>query len=216
MHSNLLKNIPIIALSFVMLVGASACSPLGVATSVGAAGGVAAASEGGIRQSVIDTRITLEINDLWFKYSVEAFGKLNLTVDQGRVLVTGIVQNPDQRVEAVRLAWQPDGVVQVINEVRVANSEGISGFARDTWISGSLRTKILFDKDIQSINYTIETVQGTVYLMGVAQDRAELNKVVGHARDTSYVRQIISYVKMKGEPIENMGDPVTVQSSADL
>lgn len=216
MPFNPLKNIKIIALSYAVIFGVSACSPIGVATSVGAAGGVAAASEGGIRQSVIDTRITLEINDLWFKYSVEAFGKLNLTVDQGRVLVTGVVQNPDQRVEAVRLAWQPDGVVQVINEVRVANSDGVSGYARDTWISGSLKTKILLDKDIQSINYTIEAVQGTVYLMGVAQDRVELNKVVAHARDTSYVRQIISYVKMKGEPIENLSDPVTVQSSADL
>lgn len=191
----------------------SGCTPLGMATTAGAAGGIAAAREGGFTQTAIDTRITLEISELWFKYNVDAFRKLNLTVEQGRVLVSGVVQNPDHRVEAIRLAWQPEGVQQVINEVRVADSDGITGFARDSWISSSLRTKMIFDKEIQSINYTIETVQGTVYLMGIAQDRAELNKVIAHARDTSYVRQVVSYVKMAGEPIENMGDPVVTQSS---
>jgi osmotically-inducible protein OsmY len=191
------------------------CSAFGVATTVGATGGIAAAREGGFKQTAIDTRINLDISELWFKYSTEAFRKLNLTVEQGRVLVTGVVQNPDHRVEAIRLAWQPEGVVQVINEVRVAESDGITGFARDSLISANLRRKMIFDKEIQSINYTIDTVQGTVYLMGIAQDRAELNKVIAHARDTSFVRQIVSYVKMAGEPIENIGDPVVTQS-ADL
>ena len=69
------------------------------------------------------------------------FTKLDLTVNQGRVLITGVVQDPKHRVEAVRLAWQPTGVVQVINEVKVADSEGIIGFAKDAWISGRIRTK---------------------------------------------------------------------------
>lgn len=194
----------------------SGCSSLGVATTVGATGGIAAAREGGFRQTAIDTRIQLEINDLWFKYNVEAFSKLSLTVEQGRALVTGVVQNPDHRVEAVRLAWQPEGVVQVINEVRVAESEGFSGFARDNLITANLRSNLIFDKDVQSINYSIEVVQGTVYLMGIAQDRAELNKVIAHARDTSYVRQVVSYVKLAGEPIENIGDPVSITQSSEF
>lgn len=216
MHFNLLKRNYLLALVLSMPLLLGACGGLGVATSVGAVGGIAAAREGGLRQTAVDTRISLEISELWFKYDVDAFRKLNLTVEQGRALVTGVVQNPDHRVEAVRLAWQPDGVVQVINEVRVADSDGISGFARDTWISGALRTKLIFDKDVQSINYTIDTVQGTVYLMGIAQDRVELNKVIAHARDTSYVRQVVSYVKMAGEPIENAGDPVTTVQASEL
>ena len=213
MHSNTLIKIRFLALAVVCSVAVSGCTGLGVATTAGAAGGIAAAREGGFRQTVIDMRIQLETNDLWFKYDVEAFSKLNMSVEQGRVLVTGVVQNPDHRVEAIRLAWQPEGVVQVINEVRVAESDGFSGFARDTIIATNLRRKLIFDKDIQSINYTIDTVQGTVYLMGIAQDRAELNKVIAHTRDTSYVRQVVSYVKLAGEPIENMGDPVVSQSA---
>lgn len=186
----------------------SGCTGLGLATSAGAVGGIAAAREGGLKQSVTDARISLEINDLWFKYDTQAFLKLNLTVEQGRALVTGVVQNPDHRVEAIRLAWQPKGVVQVINEVRVDKSEGITGFARDSWITGNLRTKLIFDRDVQSINYTIDTVQSTVYLMGIAQDTAELNKVISHARNTGYVKDVISYVKLAGDPVDAMNDDV--------
>ena len=200
---------------FVTLIGLNACTALGVATGAGAVGGIAAAREGGLNQSATDARIKIEINDLWLKYDFDAFRKLKTTVEQGRVLVTGVVQDPDQRVEAIRLAWQPKGVVQVINEVRVEDSDGISGFARDTWISGNLRTKLIFDREVQSINYSIDTVQATVYLMGIAQDQAELNKVISHARDTNYVQQVVSYVKLAGEPIDAVSDPAIVRSDVE-
>jgi osmotically-inducible protein OsmY len=202
-----------LVLLLIVIFGLQACSLAGVATSVGAVGGIAAAREGGLKQSAIDTRIAFEINDLWFKYNVDAFSKLNHTIEHGRVLVTGVVQNPDHRVEAIRLAWQPEGVVQVINEVRVAESDGFSGYARDKWISTNLRTKMIFDKDISSINYTIDTVQATVYLMGIAQNRVELEKVIEHARNTNYVQQVISYVKMLGDPVENVEDHAITQSA---
>jgi len=202
-------------ISFFLLISIAmlqACTPLGVATGAGAMVGIGAAREGGLKQSATDTRITAEINDLWFKYSVEAFRKLNMTVEQGRVLVTGVVQNPDHRVEAVRLAWQPEGVVQVINEIQIAESGGISGYASDKWISTQLRTRLVFDRDVQSINYTIDTVQGTVYLMGIAQNQAELNKVVEHARMISYVKQVVSYVKLAGMPVTGVSDPASSYS----
>lgn len=163
--------------------------------------GVSAASEGGLSGAASDAAIQIKINDLWFRYDIEMFRKLDLTINQGRVLITGLVQNPEHRVEAVRLAWQPEGVKQVINEVRIAESEGIMGFAKDTWITTRLRTAITLDRDILSINYSIDTVQGTVYLMGVAQSRLELNRVVETGRTISGVNQVVSYVKLRGEGV---------------
>lgn len=189
-------------LSGTVIVG---CTPIGIATGVGATAGIAAAKEGGLKQSLNDAKIEATINDLWFKYNVEMFRKLNLTVEQGRVLITGVVQNPEHRVEAIRLAWQAPYVKQVINEVQVADSEGLEGYVRDAWISAQLRAAILLDRDIASINYTIDTVQGVVYLMGNATDQEELNKVLEHARTTKYVRQVVSYVKMRGEPVMEAG-----------
>ena len=186
----------------------SGCSPVGAAMGAGATVGIAAAKEGGVRSAVNDVKIKTHISDLWFKYDLSTFAKLNLTVDQGRVLVTGVVQDPEHRVEAIRLAWQAPGVKQVINEVRVAKGGGLPGFVRDTWITSRLRTKLTFDMDVQSINYSIDTVNGTVYLMGVSQNETELNKVIETARTIPNVQQVISYVKMVGEAF-----PDSTQSS---
>ncbi|MBX2834831.1 MAG: BON domain-containing protein [Micavibrio sp.] len=186
------KNILILLASSAVLL--SGCT--GAAIGAGATLGVAASQEGGISGAATDARIQLEINNLWLNYSVEAFRKLDLTVNMGRVLVTGVVQDPEQRVEAIRLAWQPKGVEQVINEVQVAKSPGVAGFAKDTWISTRLRSSITFDKDILSINYSIDTVNGSVYLMGFAQSRSELNRVIQHARKIPGVVNVVSYVKI--------------------
>ncbi len=192
--------LPLVLVSGLVL---SSCTMVGLATGVAAKAGIAASQEGGLSRAASDLRIQTQINDAWFTYSVEAFTKLDMTVNQGRVLLTGVVQNPEHRVEAVRLAWQPKGVKQVINEIAVAESDGIMGFARDAWISGRLRTGITFDRDVQSINYTIDTVQGTIYLMGVAQNQAELNRVIERARTIGDVRRVVSYVKLAGEQIDD-------------
>lgn len=201
------------AVSILALTGLlAACTPVGVGVAAGSTVGVAAAREGGIKGGLEDARISAKINDLWFRHDIDMFRKLNLTVDQGRVLITGVVQKPEHRVEAVRLAWQADGVKQVINEVKVTGSEGITGWSRDVWISGRLRAAILFDKNIQGVNYSIDTVQSVVYLMGIAQNQAELDKVTAHARQVPYVKQVVSYVKMAGTPANQVIAPATTQN----
>jgi len=182
----------------------SGCTGLGLATGAAAVTGIAAAQEGGIKRAVSDGAIKLKINEAWFNYDVNTFAKLKTKVNQRRVLITGVVQDPQDRVEAVRLAWQVNGVEQVINEIRVAESKGITGFVKDGYITTRLRTQLTFDRQVQSINYSIDTVQGVVFLMGVAQNQAELNQVIETARMISGVKQVVSYVKLAGEPIEEM------------
>ena len=108
-QSNGIKLFAILALLLVspMVQG---CSATGFAVGAGAAAGVTASKEGGVRNAARDASIRLEISDLWFKKDLKIFSRLNLTVQEGRVLITGIVDNPDHRVEAVRLAWQADYV----------------------------------------------------------------------------------------------------------
>lgn len=180
----------------------SGCTVVGLAAGAGASLGIASQQEGGISSAAEDVKIKAMIGDKWFKYKVDTFSKLSTTVDQGRVLITGVVQNPDDRVEAVRLAWQVDGVKQVINEIRVADSEGVPGFVRDKWITTRLRTELTFTKNVGAINYSIDTVQGTVYLMGVARNQEELDRVIALARSIPNVKQVVSYVKPLGESVQ--------------
>lgn len=183
--------------TLVALLMTSACTPLGVAVGAGATAGTAASRDGGIGQTWTDTRIQAYINDAWFRHDTEIFRKLDLTVREARVLITGQVKTQQQRVDAVRLAWQAPGVRQVINEIRVEDSDGISGYARDSWISTQLRTKMIVDREIQSINYSFDCVAATVYLMGVARDQEELDRVITHAREIAYVKEVVSYVRLR-------------------
>lgn len=195
-----MKKFSLLLLSSALIL--NACTPLGLATGAAAGVGTAASKEGGIGGAVTDASIKGKINELWFQYNIETFSKLSTTVNQGRVLLTGVVQNPEDRVEAVRLVWQVQGVKQVMNEIRVADSEGVPGFVRDNWITTRLRTALTFERNVQSLNYSIDTVQGVVYLMGVAMNEQELNKVLEIARTIPNVKQVVNYVKMVGEPVQ--------------
>ena len=102
----------------------------------------------------------------------------------------------------------------MLNEIRVADSKGFTGFARDAWAATRLRSAITVDRDVQSINYNIDVVQGIVYLMGVAQDRQELNRVIETARTIPDVNQVISYVKLAGD-VNQEFTPASAQTYND-
>ena len=173
-----------------------ACTPVEVAVGAGAATGVAASQERGIVTSAKDSAISVQIQELWFRTNYEMFGKLSTSVSEGRALLTGKVQDPEMRVEAVKLAWQVEGVKEIINEIEVVNTGSLVDSARDIWITTQLRGHLTFDKDIRSINYSIDTVNGTVFLMGIARNQAELDRVTNHARNLAYVRRVVSYVRV--------------------
>jgi osmotically-inducible protein OsmY len=173
---------------------------VGVAVTGGATAATAAAQERGFKGTVDDTVIRARINDLWLQHSTDLFQNVGLQVTEGRVLLTGKVKDPQLRLDAVKLAWQAQGVSEVINEIQVTEEGGIGSYARDTAISTELKSRLLFDKQVSSINYSIETVGQIIYLMGIAQDQAELDRVVNHARNIAYVRRVVSYVKLKDDP----------------
>lgn len=176
------------------------CSPVGAAVGVGAAAGLGATQERGLGQAIDDNLIWLAINRRWLAHDPTMFRRVDLQVQEGRVLLTGIVAKPEMRVDAVRLAWQADGVREVINEIRIAEPRDLAGYLQDSWLARRLELKILLDEQIRSINYSIDAVDNVIYLMGVAQSEAELQRVIDHARDIPYVRRVVSYVRLKADP----------------
>ncbi len=167
---------------------------------VGASGAVAASEERGLGGALRDKRIKAVINYHLLDVDPKLLRGLSTAVYEGRVLLTGIATTTAKRDAAVRIAWQADGVKEVINEI-IVDAKGTSGsFARDTWITAKLRTKLLFETDIVGINYSIDTVRGTVHLLGVAQDREELDLVLIYARNLTYVRNVVNHVILKTDP----------------
>jgi len=182
------------AAGLAMCLALSGCAPLivgGAATTAV----VAASQPRGLGGAISDTETQAQINHYWFQHSVDMHSRLNTNVNQGTVLLTGRAKDPEMRLDAVRLAWQAEGVREVINEIVVDDGSTVTDSAHDAWISTQLRSKLMFDRDISSINYSVETVNGVVYLMGNAREPAELERVTGHARSLPYVKRVVSYVR---------------------
>lgn len=187
-------------LALASLLALAGCTAAGVAVGAGASVGVAASQERGVQAAADDTGIKLGVNDRLLKHDVELYGKVATAVVEGRVLLTGAVRDQAARDQAGRLAWQVKGVGEVINELQVANAGGIEGFGRDSRITAELRLGILGDRQVADINYAIDTVNGVVYLIGIAQSQAEIDRVIEHARGISGVRRVVSHVWTKDDP----------------
>jgi osmotically-inducible protein OsmY len=187
-----------VSLAILSLGTMAGCAPLIVGGAAMTAGYTATTSSEtrGAAGAVSDIEIQTRINELWLKHSLALFHSLSLTVDQGRVLITGRAADPQMRLDAGKLAWDAPGVKEVLNEAAVDNQSGLVDSARDTWITTQLRTALLFDSEVKSQNYSIDTVNGAVYLLGVARTQAELDKVLNHARNLAYVQRVVSHVRL--------------------
>ncbi len=178
-------------------VALAACSPTTAAVGAGATVGATAVQDRGVKGAASDTWIRAEINQKLLAHSGELYLDVHLQVQNGRVLLSGTVPTPEAQVEAVRIAWLPDGVREVINEMEVSDDGSFTDYARDRWIEARLRAKLLGDKDVNSLNVSIESVNQSVYLIGVVHSEDELNRVVGHAKTVPYVRRVVSYLTLK-------------------
>jgi len=180
--------------------GLGACTPLALVTTIGATAGSMALTEQGFTRAATDTGIALAINQAWFARDAELFRRLGTSVSDGRVLLTGTVARPEDRVEAVRIAWSVEGVREVISEIQVSDERGLADAVRDRVITTGLRAALTLDAGVRSINYSIDTVNGVVYLMGIARDQAELERVVALAYGRDGVREVVSHVRLRSEP----------------
>lgn len=128
------------------------------------------------------------------------FADVSTTVLEGRVHLAGTVANEAQRQRAQALASAVPGVTEVINNIEVTQSGGLLETVDDRWIAGQVRAAILTDGTIRDSNYTIDTQNNVVYVMGIAQDEAELQKVLNHAASIRGVRQVVNYAVLKDDP----------------
>lgn len=175
----------------------TACTPVGTLVGAGAIAGSTALQERGIEQALADTATELSIQQRIINQDLETFQRLGFTVVEGRVLLTGIVPNAEDRGRAIQLTWQTSGVTEVINEILIGEDIGIIDTAYDVKIAKALELDLTLDRDVQAVNYIIQTHNGTVFVMGVAQNQTELDRVTAHAKNVARVRQVVSYAQIR-------------------
>lgn len=176
-----------------------------VVAAVGAAGtGAKAVSEDRSTGSEVDdSGIKVSLDAKLISNSFSLFNNVSTTVNEGRVLLTGSVKKPEDRIEAEHLAWTVAGVREVHNEIQVQDQSGIWDGLRDTRICTEVRSGITFDRDIHSQNYSLDCVNGIVYVSGIAKDQDELERVKSHIKSISGVRDIVVYTRFKDEARTN-------------
>ncbi len=175
----MLKKLSLLTLIFFVLAG---CAPL----------------ERGISETFSDSNIKGQIEYLWFETKKDFYKNLNITVDQRRVLIVGNVESPQDHIEAIDLAWKADGVLEIIDEIKVGEYSWGS-YTQDAWISLQIRNAFIFEKGLSSTKFTVFTVEGIVYLLGVASDQRELDKALTLARTIKGVKAVKSYIRLKNE-----------------
>ena len=150
-----------------------------------------------IGEFVDDTIIKTLIKNTYFDQNEKLFFNIDVEVSQGRVLLTGTIENIDLKIEATRIAWGVKGVQTVINEIQISNSDNIINFADDLVISTKVKGKLILNENVNSLNYSIETVNKLVYIIGIAGSEDERDLVINIARGVYGVEEVIDYISIK-------------------
>ena len=161
---------------------------------VGTAAVAASTTEKGFSTSVADTQIHAKLTDRFIKTNFSLVTAVDVSVNDGAVLLTGKVKTPEEKILATKLTWQIRGVREVVNELQVTDSSSIKDIAKDLAASATLRTKLITDSDISSLNFSIAVVNGIVYLSGIAADADEASRVVAHARNVRFTQEVVNYI----------------------
>jgi len=125
------------------------------------------------------------------------YSDIDITLYEGRLLLTGAVPSEDGRNKLIENAWKANGVTQVIDEVFVGDKTRFGqGFA-DARIDQALRARLLTDSGVKSGDYKIAVSSAVVYLLGAARNQSELDRAIQHARSTAGVEKVVSYVTLR-------------------
>jgi osmotically-inducible protein OsmY len=190
-----------ISILFILFL-ASSCVEIALLTSVKTASIVT--REKSISNSSEDLMIeTRLIKDFTFNGFKSPVNMVDITVNEGRVLLTGIVKNEKKARKAVDIAWKIKNVREVIDEIQIVKNFRIfrtsNQYLKDSAITSNIQSKLIFAKNIASANYQIITVNSVVYILGTAQSQSAIYKVSNIAAKAKGVNRVVSHVILKND-----------------
>ena len=119
---------------------------------------------------------------------------INTKVLDGRIFLTGTVDNPEEKLQITKMAWEISGVRSVKNDIIIKEEFNFKQSAKDLLITSQLRTALIFNKNIKSTNYNIDTYKKKIYIYGIAQTKGEQKEVVKEAKAILDVKSVIASI----------------------
>ena len=149
------------------------------------------------KQAAIDILIKAKIEEAMFSNDYDKlFSKVRVIVYESRVLLVGTVVEEDMKEKANQISWNTKDVKEVANYITIGKNDLID-YVKDTRISLELRAKMLTDKEVSEVNFSVTTENRILYLVGIAQNNKELSKVIEHASNIAGVKKIVNLIKLK-------------------
>ena len=130
---------------------------------------------------------------------------LNIQVEvlDGRIFLSGKVNEPEEKIKITKLAWETKGVREVKNAITIKGNSNFKQTAKDILITSQLRTALIFNKKTKSRNYTLETINKKIYIFGIAIDNEEKKEVLLEAEKIYDVEKVIPSIYLATELSRN-------------
>ncbi len=173
------------------------CSPVGVIGSGAATTMVIAEDDRTVGGVIDDTTIKVKVAAQFLASKQDLILDIDTRVIEGRVLLTGIVQNQETRIEAVRRVWEVEGVQEVINEIEVGDKTTIKEYANDLWITTQIKAATTKNIGLRALSYNFETIRGKVYIAGITSRKEQLDIIINSVENIQGVKEIVNYVIIK-------------------
>ena len=122
--------------------------------------------------------------------------KVKTKVLDGRIFLTGTVDNPEEKLQLTKLAWETKGVRSVRNDIKIKEEFNFSQSAKDLLITSQLRTAIILNKEIKASNYQIDTYKKKIFIYGIAQTSDEKDLVIKEAKEILDVEEVIASIML--------------------
>jgi osmotically-inducible protein OsmY len=122
------------------------------------------------------------------------FLSIKTQVLDGRIFITGKVDDPEEKLKITKLAWEVEGTRSVKNDVKIKEEFKFKQSAKDVLITSQLRTALIFNKKIKSANYSIDTYKKKIYIYGIAQSKEEQELVIEEAKQILDVEDVIASI----------------------
>ena len=180
-----------------LIISYGCTSATGILASGGATTMVIAEGDRSVGGIIDDATIKVQIASKFLSAEENLFLNVDTHVIEGRILLTGIVNKQETRIDAVRRVWEVEGVKEVINEIEIGEKTTLKEYAEDVWITAQIKGTAAKNIGLRALSYNFETIKGKVYVAGITSRKDQLDILIESIKGIKGVKEIVNYVIIK-------------------
>tara|TARA_B100000212_G_scaffold221584_1_gene167876 strand:+ start:1 stop:606 length:606 start_codon:yes stop_codon:yes gene_type:complete len=162
-----------------------------IISTTGSLVGSASTSTRGFSGTIEDTYLMSKVVSKITLMKLSNFSNITVSVINGKVLLAGNIENQEKRLELIKKVWWIDGVKEVLNELEIGPRTSFSEKAEDFVFEAKIEKRLLFEPGIYTNNYSVDVVNGKVYVMGISSDIEEKTKVENFLNNMNDIKKLI-------------------------